>query len=78
MLPLFHFLHDRGELNPDEMLRVFNMGIGMALIVGAETVDRVVRRLGTSRQPFFFIGNVRKGKGEVVYDRPPAGFPSWL
>jgi phosphoribosylformylglycinamidine cyclo-ligase len=67
-----------GEVSVEEMLRVFNMGIGMVLILAPADVDRVVRRLETSRQPYFFIGNVTKGSGKVRYDFPPAGFPSWI
>ena len=29
-------------------------------------------------QKFYFIGNVVKGSGKVVYDTPPAGFASWI
>jgi len=29
-------------------------------------------------QLFFFIGNVVRGAGKVVYDVPPAGFASWI
>ncbi|MEO8217867.1 MAG: phosphoribosylformylglycinamidine cyclo-ligase [Acidobacteriota bacterium] len=78
VLPLFHFLRERGDLDPQEMLRVFNMGVGMVVIISPEVVDRVARRLSTARQPFFFIGNIRTGQGKVVYDRPPEGFPSWI
>ncbi len=78
VLPLFHFLRQRGDLDPQEMLRVFNMGVGMVVIISPEVVDRVVRRLSMARQPFFFIGNIRTGQGKVVYDRPPEGFPSWI
>jgi hypothetical protein len=29
-------------------------------------------------QQFYFIGNVVKGTGRVVYDIPPSGFASWI
>jgi len=78
VLPVFRFLFEKGEIAVDEMLRVFNMGIGMTLIVSPENVDRLVRRLDMSRQPYWFIGNIRPGTGIVHYDHPPAGFPSWI
>jgi phosphoribosylaminoimidazole (AIR) synthetase len=46
VLPIFKFLYEKGKVERDEMLRVFNMGIGMVLIVGKEHVDRVAKHLG--------------------------------
>jgi hypothetical protein len=31
-----------------------------------------------ARQKFYFIGNVVPGTGQVKYDSPPSGFPSWV
>ncbi|HVR42893.1 MAG TPA: phosphoribosylformylglycinamidine cyclo-ligase [Thermoanaerobaculia bacterium] len=78
VLPIFRYLREKGRVDVDEMLRVFNMGIGMVLIVGPEQVELVVRRLETACQKYYFIGNVVKGRRRVVYDRPPRGFPSWI
>jgi len=60
------------------MLRVFNMGIGMVLILAREEVERVSKRFVEIGQKFYFIGNVVKGSGRVVYDTPPSGFASWI
>jgi phosphoribosylformylglycinamidine cyclo-ligase len=78
VLPIFHYLHEQGNLDPNEMLRVFNMGVGMVLIVAPERVETVARHFGAIGQKYFFIGNVVRGSGKVVYDAPPAGFASWL
>ena len=78
VLPIFRFLFEKGNVDTEEMLRVFNMGIGMVLFVAKENVERVTRHLTQIAQPFFFIGNVVRGGGKVVYDRPPAGFASWI
>jgi phosphoribosylformylglycinamidine cyclo-ligase len=75
---VFRYLFEKGEVEPQEMLRVFNMGIGMVLLVDPSAVDSVVARLKSARQPYYFIGNVRKGTGVVAYDVPPKGFPSWI
>jgi phosphoribosylformylglycinamidine cyclo-ligase len=76
--PLFRLIAQRGNVNADEMLRVFNMGVGMVLIVAPDRVDVVAKHLGTTGQKFFFIGNVVRGSGKVVYDAPPSGFASWI
>lgn len=78
VLPLFRFLYENGKIDRDEMLRVFNMGIGMVLFVAPDQVERVSRHFAQIHQEFFFIGNVVKGSQTVVYDTPPSGFPSWI
>jgi phosphoribosylaminoimidazole (AIR) synthetase len=75
---LFRFLFEKGNLDRQEMLRVFNMGIGMVLIAGADQVDGISRHFAQIGQRYFFIGNIVKGSGRVVYDAPPAGFASWI
>jgi phosphoribosylformylglycinamidine cyclo-ligase len=78
VLPIFKLMFEKGGVERDEMLRVFNMGVGMVLIVGPEEVDRVSKHFVQIDQKFYFIGNVVKGSGKVVYDVPPSGFASWI
>jgi phosphoribosylformylglycinamidine cyclo-ligase len=78
VLPVFRFLYEKGRVDRDEMLRVFNMGIGMVLIVGKDEVERVAKHFTQIGQTFYFIGNVVKGSGKVAYDVPPAGYASWI
>jgi phosphoribosylformylglycinamidine cyclo-ligase len=78
VLPIFRYLAENGGVAADEMLRVFNMGVGMVLLVAPDQVDVVARHFGKISQKFYFIGNVVKGSGRVRYDRPPAGFASWI
>jgi phosphoribosylformylglycinamidine cyclo-ligase len=78
VLPVFRMMFEKGKVEPMEMLRVFNMGIGMVIITGTDQVDAIVRHFTRIGQKFFFIGNVVKGSGQVVYDTPPAGFASWI
>lgn len=78
VLPVFRYLFEKGQVDLQEMFRVFNMGIGMVLILAPDRVEEVRRRLDAMRQRYFFIGNVIKGSRRVVYDFPPPGFPSWI
>jgi len=69
---LFHVLQEHGEVESGEMFRVFNMGIGMVLVVDPEGLREVLaalRKAGCEGAP---IGIVQKGRGGVVYDLPPA------
>ncbi len=78
VLPIFKFIYEKGNVDREEMLRVFNMGVGMVLMVGSEHVDRVTKHFARIEQKYFFIGNIVKGSGRVVYDTPPSGFASWI
>jgi phosphoribosylformylglycinamidine cyclo-ligase len=78
VLPIFRFLYERGNVAREEMLRVFNMGVGMVIIAASEHVSTIVNHFTRIGQSFFFIGNVVKGSGRVQYDTPPTGFASWI
>ena len=78
VLPIFRLIFEKGGIGRDEMLRVFNMGIGMVIIAAPDQVDAISKHFGRIGQKFYFIGNVVKGSGRVEYDAPPAGFPSWI
>ena len=43
--PIFQLLQDRGHITTEEMLRAFNMGIGMVVVVSREDADLAVSRL---------------------------------
>ncbi|MHB8482622.1 MAG: phosphoribosylformylglycinamidine cyclo-ligase [Nitrospiria bacterium] len=69
MPPLFSFLQQLGRISEKEMYRDFNMGIGFILIVPKKEASRVIasaKKLGESP---FLIGEIRKGKNIVEYDR---------
>lgn len=64
----FRLLQERGEVELEEMLRVFNMGIGMVAIVAPDAVADISRRLAASGQRAWPIGLVRAGGSGVAYD----------
>ena len=78
VLPVFRYLYQHGGIEMTEMFRVFNMGIGMVVILPPAEVDKVAAHFGRIGQRYYFIGNVVKGSGKIVYDFPPAGYPSWI
>jgi phosphoribosylformylglycinamidine cyclo-ligase len=64
---IFHFLQERGEIESEEMFRVFNMGIGMVAFVVPDGLVEVLRRLREAGQRAFPIGTVQEGGASVVY-----------
>jgi phosphoribosylformylglycinamidine cyclo-ligase len=57
--PVFEWLQKLGDVERDEMLRVFNMGIGMTLIVSPYYADSVIRMLNESGHDAMVIGSVK-------------------
>jgi phosphoribosylformylglycinamidine cyclo-ligase len=67
---IFYFLQEHGQISTEEMFRVFNMGVGMVLIIDPESAGEVLGILRHAGQRAFPIGTVQQGSGGVVYDLP--------
>jgi phosphoribosylformylglycinamidine cyclo-ligase len=52
-----------GQIATDEMDRVFNRGLGMALVLDAGAADAALRTLGEAGQPGSVVGEVVAGSG---------------
>ena len=64
---LMAFLQAQGAIEPEEMARTFNCGIGMAVIVASDDVKDVVQQLEEAGEIVFRIGLVEAGtKGCTV------------
>ncbi len=63
---LFRVLARCGEVRPAEMLRVFNMGIGMVALVAAEGAAELLEEL--QRAGAVALGRVAEGAAGVAYD----------
>ncbi|KAF8167705.1 aminoimidazole ribonucleotide synthetase [Crassisporium funariophilum] len=61
--PVFKFLMQHGNVDPLEMARTFNNGIGMVLIVGASQVDEVTAALQGGPSLVYRIGEVTSKPG---------------
>ncbi len=58
---IFALLQDGGNVEPGEMARTFNCGIGMAAIVAADRVEAVKHALGQAGESVHVIGAVQAG-----------------
>jgi phosphoribosylformylglycinamidine cyclo-ligase len=66
MPPLFSWLQQHGGVADAEMHRVFNCGIGMAVIVAAADADEAMRELTAAGEQVWKIGKVRpRHEGEA-------------
>jgi phosphoribosylformylglycinamidine cyclo-ligase len=59
----FRLLQGHGEVSTEEMLRVFNMGLGMVLVVAPEAAEEIARQVGGA----VVLGSVESGGAGVVY-----------
>ncbi|MCB1008331.1 MAG: phosphoribosylformylglycinamidine cyclo-ligase [Acidobacteria bacterium] len=64
----FRVLQSEGDVELEEMFRVFNMGIGMVAIVDPAHLAGVSKQLVAAGQRAHVIGLVREGDGGVIYD----------
>ncbi|HKI25969.1 MAG TPA: phosphoribosylformylglycinamidine cyclo-ligase [Candidatus Sulfotelmatobacter sp.] len=67
VLPIFEHLQQLGNVPQDEMLRTFNMGLGMLLVVPLgkfKKVQSVLERVG---EKAYTIGRIVKGERKVTY-----------
>jgi len=60
--PLFHWLQREGGVADEEMLRVFNCGIGMVVAVAAGDAEAAVRALSGTGETVFRIGRIEARK----------------
>jgi phosphoribosylformylglycinamidine cyclo-ligase len=68
--PVFKWLAQAGDVSEPEMLRTFNCGIGMVVIVGpvqAEDVSAVLRRAGETVVPLGTVVPMTAGASRVRY-----------
>jgi phosphoribosylformylglycinamidine cyclo-ligase len=59
---LMAFLQAQGGIEPEEMARTFNCGIGMAVVVAADAAESVAAALRAVGETVFAIGRVEAGK----------------
>jgi phosphoribosylformylglycinamidine cyclo-ligase len=65
--PVFPWLQRLGNIDQQEMERVFNLGIGFVMIVSPYYAESIERRLGEDRVKAYVIGEVRDGEPGVEF-----------
>ncbi len=61
--PIFEWLQEAGNVEPSEMLRVFNCGIGMVVIADENDAERLTATLSAQGETVFRIGAIRQRRG---------------
>ena len=75
--PVFAWLAGAGNVTPDEMLRVFNCGIGMVLVVAADQAEAALAQLRAAGEQAQRIGRLEAGAGAagLRVENLPATWP---
>jgi phosphoribosylformylglycinamidine cyclo-ligase len=63
--PVFEVIQRLGNIENREMFKVFNMGIGLILVVSKSETDKVLKRLSSLKETVYLIGEIVPGKGKV-------------
>jgi phosphoribosylformylglycinamidine cyclo-ligase len=67
VLPVFNHMQKIGDVPQDDMMRTFNMGIGMVLVVPAKKFKRVQSTIEKAGEKAYLIGRIVKGDRKVLY-----------
>ncbi len=66
--PLFEHLQALGNVDQDEMLRTFNMGIGLIAVIPAEKIKKAKAILNRANERHVIIGRIVRGERKVSYN----------
>lgn len=67
--PVFKWLQKLGEIEDDEMDRVFNMGLGLVLVVSEYYAESIRAQIQQSGIDCFSIGRIVEGSGGCAWEK---------
>jgi phosphoribosylformylglycinamidine cyclo-ligase len=66
ILPIFSYMQKMGKVSEEEMYRVFNMGIGLVLVVSPKDKAKIEKLLKTTKK--YWIGKITEGTKKVTFN----------
>lgn len=66
VLPIFDFLKEKGNIDPDDIYSAFNMGIGYVLVVDESDANNIEKALTNMKEKVYRIGSIIEGTGKVI------------
>lgn len=67
ILPLFKIIRELGNIRDSEMLRTFNIGVGLTLVVAAGAAETIQHHLSRHGCSSYVIGEIVPGEKQVLY-----------
>ena len=65
--PVFSLIQSIGRVAEEEMLRTFNMGLGLVMVVPEEQAGALLRYLSQKGEKAYLVGEIAGGEREVKY-----------
>ena len=62
---IFQWLQEKGNITDDEMLKTFNCGIGMVIVIDQNDQDGIIKKLSLLGHKSFVIGEIKSGNQTV-------------
>lgn len=66
VLDIFKIIRKYGNVSDSEMIRTYNMGVGLTIVVSKENVERVKEHIKNKGVDCYEIGEIVKGNKQVV------------
>lgn len=68
ILDIFRLIREAGAVKDAEMLRTFNMGVGLAMVVAPEAVEEVSAHLNAHGHQCCVIGSIIEGSQQIQFE----------
>jgi len=68
VLPVFKKIHQLGNVPESDMLKTFNMGVGMTLVCSPAAAPAILAHLASHNMAAYEIGQIVPGDGKIVYE----------
>lgn len=65
---IFSLIREKGPVSDEDMLKTFNLGVGMIAVAKAERAREIEAHLKSKGYRAYAIGNIIRGKKRVVFD----------
>ncbi len=66
-LPVYDLMQKIGNVSREEMLRTFNLGLGMIVITSPQYAEMVKDQISQAGEVYYEVGEVIDGNGKVVF-----------
>jgi phosphoribosylformylglycinamidine cyclo-ligase len=65
---IFRLIQGEGNIEEQEMFKVFNMGIGLVMVASKNEVVKISNQLSSLGEVVFHIGEITSGNGQVILE----------
>ena len=66
---IFHVIQEKGSISDKDMLRTFNMGVGLTAVCSEDSVEPFIRHFKGKGYYSYPIGSIVKGSGDVHFKK---------